>query len=137
MATWDDVADKVKNIGLRSAKGRSNAKHLKKIIQAAKEMGLDPADADQAGLSNLQEIVREGRRAVESQDRRRLKELFRMAAEQHNADLRVALRGDSRPLIRVSRAKGDAKRPIRLSLTDDQYVRIKNAARTMYNFVEE
>jgi hypothetical protein len=107
------------------------------IVNAAREMGLDPGDAANASLSNLREIIRPAKWAIEAHDGVRLRELFHLGATEKNVSLRILLRGTNRPEIAFTRVKGELKRPIRLSLTLSEFERIRRAVRAIYTFRED
>ena len=135
MKTWEKVRENVRNsIGQDDGpKNKSNTKSLLRICDMAEKKNIDPGYAEQASMSNLIEIIVEVKRAFKISDEAHVAELFQMAVELSNAELRVRLRGRYRETIKVVQ-KG---KYYELLITENQYRRIKNATKTTYDFIED
>ena len=137
MKTWDDLRRRVEQERTPDPHGRSTAKHLYAMIDQAEKWGIDPTDAVKASSSNLREIIREARKAIRVDDKARLQELFRLAVQYTNADLRIYLRGDKRERITVRKAGSESSPTFHFTVSQAQMERIRRCTGRKLVFVEE
>ena len=137
MNTWDVLRERARSLDQSVYRWRSHTRYLVAIFDQAEEWGLDPDIPNSASISNLCEIIVDARRAIEEGRRKHLNELFQMAADLTNRELRIALRGGNRPEITVKRVGGADDALYAFRVNRAQFERIRNATETSFNYKVE
>jgi hypothetical protein len=134
MNTWDVLRERARSLDQSVYRWRSHTRYLLAIFDQSEEWGLDPDIPNSASISNLCEIIVDARQAIEEGRRKRLNELFQMAADLTNRELRIALRGGNRPEITVKRVGGENDALYAFRVNKAQFERIRNATETSFNY---
>lgn len=131
MATWEEVKARINNHPLASASWQSKKRSLLKVLTAAEKHAVDPSLAFQAPISNLSDILTEAKRAVRWQNWGDLHQLFLMAANLTNGELRRAIHAQEVESIQVTRSGEDYL----VHLTPDQFARVKSGTRARHTYL--
>ena len=135
MPTWDKTRQKVQNaFGGNDPKNVSNLKYMMEIIDKAEQWEIDPKFAEIAKPSNLREIIREARLALDIGDKDWLVELFRLASYLTNRDLRLQIRDLNLVEIAVKKLPGKYAPRYQIEVTSAQLEKIKNATKLQFSF---
>lgn len=134
MEDWYRMKQRIINMREMSPAARSSKRSLLKIIRKAEEWGLSPEAAELASNSNLLEIIRQAKEAIDVEDTEHLEKLFKLASRLTTTDLRNCLRARPRDnvLVQVEGVE-DAERYV-LELTEAQLTRISKATKRNLNF---
>ena len=136
MSNWNDVREKIeKEIIGDSPKSISTRKHLNEIIDTAEKWKVDPSNAITANHSNLREIIPDARKAIDHGNKDRLEELFQMAKEENNRDLRIKVRDLKRDQIKVEEISEKYATRFRVEFTPEQFEKVKKAMKLQFIFI--
>lgn len=136
MSTWNEFRSRVSREIEDTPRGVCNKKYLRVIADSAERWDISADCANSATMSNMREIIKEARMAIEQEDRQRLEVLLFLASRLSVTDLRIILRGENRKLITVAPHQTPFGPLYRLMVTQDQYEALKQGSRRQFMFVE-
>jgi len=137
MTAWKDVQQRIDEHEEDNDKWRSMKSSLTETFAQAEKWGVDPEPAFHADISKLQEIVHSAKKAIASSDKERLDALFKMANSMSLKELRIELRGDRREVVSITKEVAKPGSIIHLSLTEEQFEKVKSATEHAFRFEEE
>ena len=130
MKTWNSVRKQIKNEKLSCASWSSDRKHLLSIIDTASMLNIIPPEAS---ISNLRTIVGPARKAIQSNNPRKLAELFRMAETFPTHYLRVKC-GRKLQAIAYCRTTESEQVNIQINLSQQQFEKFACTMKNRYKF---
>lgn len=136
MNNWDKLRIMINSNSSDHPTRVSQTKSLLEIIEVAENWNIDPGKMENPKLSNIYEIIFEAKIAINLRDKSRLNELFRLASEKTNRDLRLDLRGSKREVIKVIKIFNNTIPIYQFELNKEQYDRIIKETEHYFNFVE-
>lgn len=107
------------------------------IIDAAEKLGIDPANALSASISNLRTIIKPAKDAISVDAIDDIRKLFELAGDLNNRELRDRLGGNEREIVIYRRVKTQENITYEISLSEDQFNTIQASTKYKITFEEQ
>ncbi len=134
MGDWENIRDKVLGKKLQSISWTSDRAGMLLLIEVAEYNNIAAPLPHEFFISRFREILKDAKMAIAHGDLDQLRAYINMAATFPVADLRIKLGKKARMKIFVREEKGDEINQYSITLTQDQFDRIRRSTAAFFDF---
>ena len=134
MQNWQELTSRVLAKSSPTASWKSDQRSIIRIFNYASAHGLDPSELTDVDICKLRTIIRKAKELIAVNDTEELQLLFHLAASKTVVDLRLVLGIATPTEIRVKKVGKKSNQQYVISLSPEQYSRIKYISRLAYQF---